>query len=100
MAETQSWPSRVSSVIVYIISNSDDPTALSLDFSLSTIKRWLNKYVEHYQLHFVRLKIGDGPPLIVYYRPDQLAEDQVRALHQALRDLPGQVCETRSRGAP
>ena len=99
-AETQSWPSRVTSVINNIYNNSIDPTALSLDFSLSTIKRWLNKYVEHYQLHFVRLKIGDGPPLIVYHRPDQLAEDQVRSLHQALRDLPGQVCETRSRGAP
>jgi len=89
-AETQSWPSRVISVINYIYNNNVDPTALSLDFSLSTIKRWLNKYVEHYQLHFVRLKIGDGPPLIVYHRPDQLAEDQVRSLHQALRDLQGE----------
>ena len=89
-AETQSWPSRVTSVINNIYNNSIDPTALSLDFSLSTIKRWLNKYVEHYQLHFVRLKIGDGPPLIVYHRPDQLAEDQVRSLHQALRDLQGE----------
>jgi len=86
-AENQSWPSRVTSVINYIYNNKLDPTALSLDFSLSTLKRWLVEYADQSKLHFVHLKIGDGPPLKVYYRPDQLVEDQVRVLHQALRDL-------------
>jgi len=86
-AETQSWPSMVTSVINNIYNNNLDHTALSLDFRLRTVTRWLNKYADQSQLHFVRLKIGDGPPLKVYYRPDQLVEDQVRVLHQALRDL-------------
>ena len=38
----------------------------------------------------MRLKIGDRPPLKVYYRQNQLVEDQVRVLHQALRDLQGE----------
>ena len=95
-AETQSWPSRVTSVIIYIYNNNVDPTALSLDFSHSTLKRWLVKYADQSKLHFVRLKIGDGPPLKVYYRPDQLVEDQVRSLHQALRDLRGQTWQLSS----
>jgi hypothetical protein len=89
-AETQSWPSMVTTVINSISNNNLDHTALSLDFSLRKVTRWLNKYAGRSQLHFMCLKTGDGPPLKVYYRPDQLVEAQVRALHQALRGLQGE----------